>query len=111
MSKAKLSVSDVFYNVNIRIEKTVGAIKIKGLAYTCVYLNQKGEMNMDVNDYHIEGIEYQGIEIRDYKKVKKFVDFHKEMGIDYTDIVDVEVMKLTVKDVAKLAKLDINGMK
>jgi hypothetical protein len=51
--------------------------------------NKDGELIQDgfeVND--ISKIHYMGVDITDYDDLRKFIDYHKEMGIKLYDIAD-----------------------
>jgi hypothetical protein len=63
------------------------------------------EVQYETEFTDISHITYRGMEIQGYNKWNKFKEFHKEMGIDYEELIQAEYDKVvTDKVVNKLVK-------
>ena len=88
MKKSKLKVDNTQYNVNYSILYTFGEIKINVIYATCIFRNKEGKLGIEIHDCWEESAEYMGIKITKYQDLKKFKDFHKEMGIYISAMID-----------------------
>lgn len=53
---------------------------------------------IDIGFTDIENIKYRGVSLEGYDDWKKFKSFHKEMGIDYDNILNLEFEKVFTKE-------------
>ncbi len=112
-------------HLNINIEKVIkiGSIKVSCTICTCVgrygtnasekqkeqgFDWKKGDLWFEIQDHFIDQIKYNGVVIESYENLRKFKDFHNEMGIDIDDHVDkgLDTNNLTIDDA--LALININ---
>lgn len=120
-----LKISSMHIGVNVEKIIKIGAIQV----VVCIYTNigkhrsnstksqddtgfkfKKGDLYFEVQDHCIDEIKYSGVTIKDYKNINKFMEFHKEMGIDISSIVNDEVFgdSLTLDDVMALTNITKN---
>ena len=65
-----------------------------------VWLSKKldGEYQWDCDFMDVTDIAYMGMEIKGYDNWQKFRAFHKEMGINFDELLDQEFHKVMTKD-------------
>jgi hypothetical protein len=100
--------------INFTVEKTIkiGSIKINLTAPCEVYKDKDLKIVASAIDgWDIRSIDYNGINIHDYKNIRKFINFHKEMGIDIHENIDKDdtlnhenITKILPKDIINLFK-------
>ena len=80
----------------------LNSILITRTAYTNLFLKDDGTVGVDLHDMEIREIKYLGLSIDKYTDIKKFLDHHKEMGIDLIAMIDKD------RDNKKLIEENIN---
>ena len=79
--------STLMFNVKTPVQ--VGELKMKVISQVCVYMGKNGIITKDVDFMDHEDVTYHGVPLENtYSAWRKFVDFHKEMGIDFNKLVD-----------------------
>jgi hypothetical protein len=73
--------------VTTDITSDKGTLKVTENNYISMWINSEEEIQFEVIDSEIHNINYMGIEINSWTNIKKFLEFHKEMGIDITAIL------------------------
>ena len=67
----------------------VGELKMNVINQVFVYMGKDGVIATDVDLMDREDVTYHGVPLENtYSAWRKFVDFHKEMGIDFDKLVD-----------------------
>ncbi len=75
--------------LNVKTPVQVGELKMNVISQVCVYMGEDGILAKDVDTIDYTDITYHGVPLDDsYDSWRKFVDFHKEMGIDFNKLVD-----------------------
>ena len=83
----------------------VGDVKATIEMSLVVWKDDSGEIQHETENTDINDITYRGMPIDGYDKWRKFVDFHREMGIDYDTLIQSEYDKVvTDKTIKKLIK-------
>ena len=77
---------------NFEHEVTVGDLTATLLAQECVHNDHPTEPEVEFVD--VCNVSYRGVPIDGYANWRKFRDFHKTMGIDYDQILDLEFEKV-----------------
>jgi len=78
--------------MNFEHEVTVGDLSATLQAQVCVHNDHPTEPEVEFID--VINLSYRGVPIDGYSNWKKFRDFHKTMGIDYDQILDLEFEKV-----------------
>ena len=79
--------STLLFNVKTPVQ--VGELKMNVISQVCVYMGKNGIITKDVDFMDHEDVTYHGVPLENtYSAWRKFVDFHKEMGIDFNKLVD-----------------------
>ena len=94
--------------LNYEFDVRIGELKATLVAGVWVYPKKEGGNSYDCEFQDTTNISYMGMEIKGYDNWKKFRDFHGEMGINFTELLDKEFEKVMTKD--KLDKL-VNEIK
>ena len=91
--------STLMFNVKTPVQ--VGELKMKVISQVCVYMGKNGIITKDVDFMDHEDVTYHGVPLENtYSAWRKFVDFHKEMGIDFDKLIDEESAKIVNKSTA-----------
>ena len=89
----KVTSSTLMLNVETPIQ--VGELKMNVLHQVFVYLGKDGIVAKDIDLMDHTDVTYHGVPLESsYGAWKKFVNFHKEMGIDFEKLVDEAVEKV-----------------
>ena len=79
--------STLMFNVKTPVQ--VGELKMNVISQVCVYMGKNGIITKDVDFMDHEDVTYHGVPLENtYSAWRKFVDFHKEMGIDFNKLVN-----------------------
>ena len=84
--------------VSVEFPIEVGQLKTTAVAQLHIYENKDGSKGCDVEFMDQENITYMGVAIDGYNNWRKFCDFHKEMGIDFQDLLHKEFDKVWTKE-------------
>jgi hypothetical protein len=82
--------------MNFEHEVTVGDLTATLVAQVCTHNDKPADPEIEFMD--IINIKYRGVDIIGYENWKKFRDFHFEMGISYSEILDQEFEKVFTKE-------------
>ena len=75
--------------LNVETPIQVGELKMNVLHQVCVYMGKDGIVAKDIDFLDYTDVTYHGVPLdNSYGAWKKFVNFHKEMGIDFDKLVD-----------------------
>jgi hypothetical protein len=84
--------------VNVDFPLEVGQLKTTATASLHIYKNADGTKGCDVEFMDQNETTYMGVKIDGYQNWKKFCEFHKEMGIDFNDLLNKEFDKVWTKE-------------
>ena len=74
--------------VGIAVPVEVGQIKLDNIYQISVYKGgDDNKMHYDIDDMDYQNVTYMGMEIDGYKGFSKLKEFHKELGIDLSDLI------------------------
>ncbi len=76
-------------NVELPIE--IGQLKTTALISLHIYNNEDGTKGADVEFMDQMNTTYMGVPIEGYTNWRKFLEFHKEMGINFSDLIGDKV--------------------
>ncbi len=77
----------LWFNVETPIQ--VGELKMNILHQVCVYMGKDGIVAKDIDLMDYTDVTYHGVPLDSSCNAwRKFVNFHKEMGIDFDKLVD-----------------------
>ena len=95
----KVTSATLMVHVENKIE--VGPLKLTAIHQICLYKNKDGSIGHDFDLIDHTDVTYMGVPIdNDYKSWRKFVGFHKEMGINFDNLINEESDKaLTEQDI------------
>ena len=89
----KVTSSSLMFNIETPVQ--MGELRMKTIHQVWVYLGKDGEVTHDVDFMDRTDVTYHGVPLDDsYEAWRKFVNFHKEMGIDFDKLVDETVDKV-----------------
>ena len=95
------------FMLTLQEDVTIGNLKATLVAQ--VMGNKSG---YDIEYIDTDNITYMGIDINGIQNWRKFRDFHKEMGIDFDEILSKEFDKIfteeVVKDIVNALEFEIN---
>ena len=75
--------------LNVETPIQVGELKMNVLHQVCVYMGKDGIVAKDIDFLDYTDVTYHGVPLDStYSAWRKFVNFHKEMGIDFDKLVD-----------------------
>jgi hypothetical protein len=92
MKNLKLVSKLLMVSVEFPIE--VGQLKTTAMASLHIYEREDGSKGCDVEFVDQNETTYMGVSIDGYGNWRKFCDFHKEMGIDFQDLLHKEFDKV-----------------
>ena len=92
----KLTTKTVMYN--FEQEVTIG-----DLSATVIAQVWENGNSIDIEFIDHTNLIYRGIDISGYENWKKFRNFHKEMGIDFDKLLQVEFDKIFTKEAIRAA--------
>ena len=92
----KLSSKTIMYN--FEQEVTIGDLSATVIAQVW----DNGD-SLDIEFIDHTNLKYRGIDISGYENWKKFRNFHKEMGIDYDNLLSTEFDKIFTKEAISAA--------
>jgi hypothetical protein len=102
----KVTSATLMVNVENKIE--VGPLKLTAIHQICLYENKDGSIAHDVDLMDHTDVTYMGVPIDDdYKNWRKFVDFHKEMGINFDKLINEESEKVLIEQNIKRMVSDL----
>lgn len=113
MTKSKLEFDNPHVNFTVKKTIKIGNIIINMTAPCEVYYSTNNGAYAEALDYWgIKTIEYNDIVIDDYKNIRKFRDFHKDMGIDIEeemkkhrdDLENEQLLKVVPKAIINFLK-------
>ena len=74
--------------VGIAVPVVIGQIKLDSIYQISIYQGvTDGKIHYDIDDIDYQNVTYMGMEIDGYKGFSKLKDFHKELGIDLSDLI------------------------
>jgi hypothetical protein len=86
MNKFKLVSKTIFVQIAVPVE--IGQIKLDTIYQISIYQGKdKDKIHYDIDDMDYQNVFYMGMEIDGYKGFSKLKDFHKELGIDLSDLI------------------------
>jgi hypothetical protein len=104
----KVTSATLMVNVENKIE--VGPLKLTAIHQVCLYENKDGSIGHDVDLMDHTDVTYMGVPIdEDYKSWRKFVDFHKEMGINFDKLINEESDKALTEQNIKIMISDLSS--
>ena len=92
----KLTTKTIMYN--FEQEVTIG-----DLSATVIAQVWENGNSIDIEFIDHTNLIYRGIDISGYENWKKFRNFHKEMGIDFDKLLQVEFDKIFTKEAIRAA--------
>jgi hypothetical protein len=96
-NKMKITNSTLMLTVENNIE--VGPLSLKTDHMLNVYRDKTGELSYDLDFMGRNNVVFAGVKLEDsYKAWQKFVNFHKEMGIDFDKQIRDEADKIMTDD-------------
>lgn len=88
----EVTCSTLMFNVKTPVQ--VGELKMNVIHQVCVYSGKDGVITNDIDLMDHTDVTYHGVPLDNtYSAWRKFVDFHKEMGIDFDKLVDEAIEK------------------
>jgi hypothetical protein len=89
--------------VGIAVPVEVGQIKLDNIYQLSIYRGKGGNgLLYDIDDVDYQNVTYMGMEIDGYKGFAKLKEFHKELGIDLSDLImKAASEKLDAQDLEK----------
>jgi hypothetical protein len=86
MNKFKVTSKTILVGIAVPVE--VGQIKLDNIYQLSIYKGiSDNKMHYDIDDIDYQNVTYMGMEIDGYKGFNKLKDFHKELGIDLSDLI------------------------
>ena len=92
MKNLKISSKMLMVTVDFPIQ--VGQLKTTAMASLHIYEREDGSKGCDVEFMDQENTTYMDVKIDGYANWRKFCEFHKEMGIDFQDLLHKEFDKV-----------------
>jgi hypothetical protein len=89
-----LKVTSKMLMVTTEFPIAVGQLKTTAQAQLHIYSNNDGSRGCDAEFVDQENTTYMGVEIGGYNNFRKFCEFHKEMGINFEDLLHKEFGKV-----------------
>ena len=93
-----LQITSKVLMVYVEFPIEVGQLKANALAQLYISNSNDGGRVCDVEFIDQNDITYMGVEIDGYQNWKKFCEFHKGMGIDFSDLLNKEFDKVWTKE-------------
>lgn len=91
----KFKINSIWFRVTVEIPVQIGSLSCKLISV--VSQSGPGEgVDIDIED--IEDIEFDGIEVSDWKKLK---EFYTSMGIDISKVLDEKCYEIMTQDLAQ----------
>ena len=84
--------------VSVEFPIEVGQLKTTAMAQLHIYIKDDGTKGCDVEFMDQNDTTYMGVSISGYNNWRKFCDFHKEMGIDFQDLLHKEFDKVWTEE-------------
>ena len=91
-----MKITNKLLMVNVELPVKVGELKCTAEFQVCRNLSSRDEDWQNEDDFDfidITDISYMGIEIKGTDNWNKFYKFHMEMGINWNEAIEKEVMK------------------
>jgi hypothetical protein len=86
MKNFKVTSKTILVGIAVPIE--VGQIKLDNIYQISIYKGSTdNKMHYDIDDIDYQNVTYMGMEIDGYKGFNKLKEFHKELGIDLSDLI------------------------
>ena len=89
-----LKISQKLLMVTVEFPIEVGQLKTTAMAQLHIFTNKDGSRGCDVDFIDHEDTTYMDVKIDGYNNWKKFCEFHKEMGIDFQNLLHTEFDKV-----------------
>ena len=87
MKNFKVTSQTILIGIAVPVE--VGQIKLDNIYQISVYKGgDDNKMHYDIDDMDYQNVTYMGMEIDGYKGFSKLKEFHKELGIDLSDLIN-----------------------
>jgi hypothetical protein len=101
MKNFKVTSKTILVGIVIPVE--VGQIKLDNVYQLSIYKGIADKlMHYDIDDIDYQNVTYMGMEIDGYKGFAKLKEFHKELGIDLSDLITKAASdKLNPQDLEK----------
>ena len=101
MKNFKVTSKTILVGIAVPIE--VGQIKLDNIYQLSIYKGSTdNKMHYDIDDIDYQNVTYMGMEIDGYKGFTKLKEFHKELGIDLSDLImKAASEKLDAQDLEK----------
>jgi hypothetical protein len=93
-----LQITSKVLMVNVEFPIEVGQLKTTATAQLYIYEKTEGTKGCDVEFMDQNDTTYMGVSIDGYQNWKKFCAFHKEMGIDFQELLQKEFDKVWTKE-------------
>ena len=93
-----LQITSKVLMVYVEFPIEVGQLKTTATAQLFISNNEDGSRTCDVEFVHQEETTYMGMKIEGYKNWQKFCAFHKEMGIDFNELLHEEFDKVWTEE-------------
>jgi hypothetical protein len=109
MSKSKLEFGHAWVNFQVKKTIKIGSIGVNVNTPCEIYKCKKTKsIRVDnIDGWDISSIDYNGIHINNYQNIKKFIEFHKEMGIDINEEVRKSDDELISENLTKIVPKEI----
>jgi len=101
MKNFKVTSKTILVGIAVPIE--VGQIKLDNIYQIAIYKGiADNKMHYDIDDIDYQNVTYMGMEIDGYKGFAKLKEFHKELGIDLSNLIMIAASeKLDAQDLEK----------
>lgn len=101
MKNFKVTSKTILVGIEVPVE--VGQIKLNNIYQISIYKGRAdSKMHYDIDDIDYQDVTYMGMEIDGYKGFSKLKEFHKELGIDLSDLINKAASeKLDPQDLEK----------
>jgi hypothetical protein len=93
-----LKISSKLLMVTVEFPIQVGQLKTTAMASLHIYERGDGSKGCDVEFMDQENTTYMDVKIDGYINLRKFYEFHKEMGIDFQDLLQKEFDKVWTEE-------------
>ena len=101
MNKFKVTSKTILVGITVPVE--VGQIKLDNVYQISIYQGiTDRKIHYNINNINYQNVTYMGMEIDGYNGFAKLKEFHKELGIDLSDLIMKEASeKLDAQDLEK----------
>ena len=93
-----LKITSKVLMVNVEFPLEVGPLKTTAIAGLHIYENEDGTKGADVDFMGQDNTTYMGVAIEGYTNWEKFLEFHREVGIDFGTILNDKFDEIWTKE-------------